>query len=163
MLTQNLGLKFKDDGQQSFVPSTLATTAQDNLSMDYGTLRRSLGMHRLLTSAFSTLASALVNTNIEHALPILKPVVATPPLLAEVMHDFLVQCYSDKKLMQSLLASRDLNLLANHIIFRDVVLDISESLEEMFRFVDRFSLDPILSSSLRMADEAAFYKYAKRK
>jgi hypothetical protein len=136
---------------------------QKHLSMNYGTLRLNLGMHRLFTSAFSTVACTLMSTDPENALPVLDPVVASPSLLAEMLHDFLVQCYSDEELMKSLVASRDLDLLANLIIFRDVVLDIGESLKGMYQFIRMFSLDPVFGESLQDADDTTFSRYAKKK
>ena len=136
---------------------------REHLSMNHGTLRLNLGMHRLFTSAFSTIASTLMSSNMENSLPCLRPVVASPDLLAEMLHDFLIQCYSDEKLVESLIASRDLDLLANLFIFRDVVLDIGEALEGMFQFANAFSLDPVFAESLRHADRSVFREHAKKK
>mmetsp|Transcript_3255 Transcript_3255/g.6047 ORF Transcript_3255/g.6047 Transcript_3255/m.6047 type:complete len:308 (+) Transcript_3255:7314-8237(+) len=96
--------------------------------------RQLMEMDVLLSNSYSLLSFALFSKE-RLSPPALRPVAAARDLLKEKLDDFLIMCYRDEAFMKAILDSNSLKVLTSFITYHDILLDISESLHEMYTFL----------------------------
>ncbi|GBG27040.1 Hypothetical Protein FCC1311_032632 [Hondaea fermentalgiana] len=130
------------------------------VAMRPSTARSFFAVNRWLTSAFATAAAQLGSSQRE-SLPVLRPLAASPELLNEMVQDFLSQAFADDLLMDQILESGDLSLLANLPFLADSLLQISFALDDLFTLMEAVVPVPEYADRLRKAEQRSFDLYAR--
>lgn len=128
------------------------------VAMRPGTARDLFAMNRWLTSAFAVVA-ARFKSHSRDAMPVLRPVAATPHVLEEVLQDVLSRAYSDDVFLTHILASKDFALMCNFPLLNDSLLDISFALDDLFTFMEHFLRKPVYADNLRISENVSFDLY----
>mmetsp|Transcript_12702 Transcript_12702/g.24643 ORF Transcript_12702/g.24643 Transcript_12702/m.24643 type:complete len:1085 (-) Transcript_12702:66-3320(-) len=131
------------------------------VTMQPTTARDIFAVNRWLTSAFAVVA-ARFGTKRRDAMPVLRPVAATPHVLQEILQDFLSRAYNDDVFLDRILASRDLSLMCNLPLLNDSLVDISYALDDLFTFMERFLRKPLYADRLRTSERLSFDIYSKK-
>ncbi|GBG27044.1 Hypothetical Protein FCC1311_032672 [Hondaea fermentalgiana] len=134
---------------------------QTLVSMRPSTARDIFASNRWLTSAFAVIA-ARFGSKRRDAMPVLRPVAATPHVLEEILQDFLARAYSDDLFLGRVVASDDLSMMCNLPLLNDSLLDISYALDDLFTFMERFLRKPEYADRLRKAERTSFDLYNKK-
>jgi len=125
-----------------------------SVTMSATTAHMFFSLNRWLTTCFSLISFAL-KSNDRQSMQVLRPLVASPHLLGEVLNDMLVAIYTDTLMIETMLNS-SLESMSNMLILRDVLLDISYALERVFIFLERVHLLPKFAETLRNGEKRSF-------
>ncbi|GBG27043.1 Hypothetical Protein FCC1311_032662 [Hondaea fermentalgiana] len=126
------------------------------------TARVFFAANRWLTSCFASIASQL-NAPRRDSAPVLRPLVATPKLLNEMLDDFVGRAYRDETFLEHVVSSRDLALMLNLPLLADCLHDISISLDKLYGFMETYLRTPVYAESLRDAEGVSLDLYVSPK
>jgi len=113
-------------------------------------VRRVMMLNRFVSDTFSVLSSTLLASK-GATLPALRPMCATPHLVTEALNDIVLGLYKDVQFTTQILASNDLLEVANVVVFRETMINLSYSLETLFEFLEQ--IIPVTVNAERLREK----------
>lgn len=129
-------------------------------TMHTKTARVFFAAHRWLTQTFVGISAQLRNPK-RDSLPVLRPIVASPFLLNEMLQDSIGRAYNDEVFLDHIVSSRDLALMLNLPLMTECFHDIGNALDSLYEFLDAFLRKPKYADRLRSAEFRSYDVYNK--